>query len=154
MNISWPEIDGFGRITCSKEASNSCFGVNFPIPVPTISYSLDCSAHQQCRSASIQCPTRYILSPYLILLLFSLGIQNTSALIAILHAVVLKVANIQRLSVQQMESVILFFQVHGLVKMLQFTAIMSINVIYHGTFTIAFVYILVLNLLSLYVQSA
>eukprot|EP01084_Bolivina_argentea_P006238 11830_1 len=54
MSIQWPIIDGYGSLIC--DGNNACRSLNFPIPEPSIPYSLLCNEDHICYGSYIICP--------------------------------------------------------------------------------------------------
>ena len=54
MDVLWPEWVGYGHLTCDQ--TNSCFGMEFPIPSPNIPLIITCDSGFECERAVIHCP--------------------------------------------------------------------------------------------------
>ena len=54
MKVEWPVYDGYGTLTCN--GYHSCGLMNFPVPNPSIPYTLQCDENHKCYTAYIICP--------------------------------------------------------------------------------------------------
>ena len=55
MSILWPQTPGKGHIICDSQFA--CRNLNFPIPDPSIPYTVSCDENFECANSDIYCPS-------------------------------------------------------------------------------------------------